>query len=113
VVPSDVVAGDDGGEVVAEVVPEPGDSGGLLSVLPGAELLVVGEVEGGTSDVDVCDDGEGVGVCVGGTVGSHSGRSAVLTNSRICSLALSRLPMGRPAITCVRSEGRKSLTLSR
>ena len=65
------------------------------------------------------DDGEGDGVVGGaagapaplrgaGEAGVHSGNSELRASSRSCPMASSRLPAGRPADTCARSEGLRS-----
>jgi hypothetical protein len=107
-----------GGTTADDVGVELGDSGCGSSVLVAVAPLVgavgVGGLGGGTSVGVGVGVGEDVGVGEGaGNVCSHNGRSELATNPRIWSLALSRLPVGRSPITWVRSEGRKSLTLSR
>src|SRR5262249_20281619 len=95
------------------VVGDGGDGGGDGPGVRVGDGVGVGEGPG--SGPVGSPGGAGLGEVVGGgggVGGAHTGSRELRTGSLVWLVACSRLPVGRPAITCARSGGRRSLTLS-
>jgi hypothetical protein len=95
-----------GGVVVDEEV-------GADDDIPDADVPAAGVPGAGVPGAEVVDDdgaGDGAGLGAGAGGGAQGGNSELRTSSLSWVMALSRLPVGSPAATCRRSDGRRSST---